>query len=45
LHEDEAARVKDESIRLEGNASLTRAFGSWFAWSPIADTVRAARIA
>jgi DNA-binding HxlR family transcriptional regulator len=37
--------LSDESIRLEGKPSFTRAFGSWFAWSPFAETVRTGRVA
>jgi DNA-binding HxlR family transcriptional regulator len=31
-----------EVVQLEGPRSLTRAFGTWFAWSPFAEKVRAA---
>ena len=32
--------VADGSVRLAGTPSLTRRFGSWFAWSPFAPAVR-----
>jgi len=37
--------LNNGSIQLEGKPSLTRAFGSWFAWSPFAETVRTGRVA
>jgi hypothetical protein len=38
-----ADALRDESVRLDGQRSLTRVFGTWFAWSPFAETVRTAR--
>jgi hypothetical protein len=38
-----ADALRDESVRLDGPRRLTRAFESWFAWSPFAPAVRAAR--
>jgi DNA-binding HxlR family transcriptional regulator len=35
--------LRDELVHLEGPRVLTRAFGTWFAWSPFAETVRATR--
>ncbi|MCK1432696.1 MULTISPECIES: helix-turn-helix domain-containing protein [unclassified Bradyrhizobium] len=32
-----------QQVRLEGTPADVRAFSGWFAWSPMADTVRAAR--
>jgi DNA-binding HxlR family transcriptional regulator len=34
--------LRREQIRLEGTPSDVRAFASWFTWSPMAETVRAA---
>jgi DNA-binding HxlR family transcriptional regulator len=37
-----ADMLRDESVRLDGMPSAVRAFPRWFAWSPMADAVRAA---
>jgi DNA-binding HxlR family transcriptional regulator len=37
-----AEAMSGEAVQIEGPRSLTRAFGTWFAWSPFAGTVRAA---
>jgi DNA-binding HxlR family transcriptional regulator len=34
--------LRREQVRLDGTSANIRAFSSWFAWSPMADTVRAA---
>ena len=35
--------LRTEAVQLEGSRNLTRSFGSWFAWSPYAATVRRVR--
>src|SRR5262245_13460639 len=37
-----ADALRDESVRLDGMPAAVRAFPHWFAWSPMADAVRAA---
>ena len=40
-----AEALKAGAIRLDGDPALARAFPKWFAWSPAAKAVRAARTA
>ncbi|MBV9328536.1 MAG: helix-turn-helix transcriptional regulator [Chloroflexi bacterium] len=40
---DLADALRDDSVHLDGAPALTRAFGSWFTWSPFAETVRRAQ--
>ena len=34
--------LRKQQVRLDGTPADVRAFSGWFAWSPMADTVRAA---
>ena len=35
--------VREDLVRLDGSPAAVRGFPAWFAWSPMADAVRAAR--